>query len=49
VLFMSGATPVLAAQGALKGHLTLLEKPFTGAELITAVHHTLHPDQQLPR
>jgi PAS domain S-box-containing protein len=45
VLFMSGyATPVLAAHGTLTRDLTLLEKPFTGAELITAVHHTLHPE-----
>jgi two-component system cell cycle sensor histidine kinase/response regulator CckA len=46
VLLMSGyATPVLAAHGTLDKGLTLLEKPLTGTELITAVHHTLHPGQ----
>ncbi|MEV4281534.1 ATP-binding protein [Actinoplanes xinjiangensis] len=46
VLFMSGyATAVLTAHGTLAEDITLLEKPFTGAELVTAVHRSLHPEQ----
>ncbi|MEU4159283.1 PAS domain S-box protein [Actinoplanes sp. NPDC026670] len=42
VLFMSGyATPILADLGPLDPAITLLEKPFTRRELLTAVHHAL--------
>ncbi|MEU4419255.1 PAS domain S-box protein [Actinoplanes sp. NPDC024001] len=42
VLFMSGyATPFLATHGTLDPANTLLEKPFTRRELLTAVHQAL--------
>jgi signal transduction histidine kinase/CheY-like chemotaxis protein len=43
VLYMSGyATPVLAGQGTLDPTITLLEKPFTRTELLTAVLQAIH-------
>ncbi|MEU7901419.1 PAS domain S-box protein [Actinoplanes sp. NPDC049118] len=43
VLFMSGyAQPVLTTHGTLPPDVHLLEKPFTGAELVTALHQQLH-------
>ncbi|MEV0902182.1 ATP-binding protein [Actinoplanes sp. NPDC049802] len=49
VLFMSGYdTPVLAAQGTLDPHITLLEKPFTRTQLIAAVHQALHGERPPP-
>jgi CheY-like chemotaxis protein len=42
VLFMSGyAQPVLASQGTLEPGVVLLEKPFTAADLLTAVRNRL--------
>jgi two-component system cell cycle sensor histidine kinase/response regulator CckA len=42
VLFMSGyAQPVLASQGTLEPGVALLEKPFTAADLLTAVRRRL--------
>ncbi|MEV0901085.1 PAS domain S-box protein [Actinoplanes sp. NPDC049802] len=42
VLYMSGySTPLLDTQGAHDGDVALLEKPFTRAELLTAVHQAL--------
>jgi len=42
VLFMSGyAQPVLASQGTLDPGVVLLEKPFTAADLLTAVRRRL--------
>jgi two-component system, cell cycle sensor histidine kinase and response regulator CckA len=42
VLFMSGyAQPVLASQGTLDPGVALLEKPFTAADLLTAVRRRL--------
>ena len=43
VLFMSGyARPVLASQGKLDSTVTLLEKPFSGADLIETVGQVLN-------
>ncbi|MGA5299972.1 PAS domain S-box protein [Nucisporomicrobium flavum] len=43
VLFMSGyAQPVLTTHGTLAADVHLLEKPFTGAELLQALHATRH-------
>ncbi|GLW31969.1 histidine kinase [Actinoplanes regularis] len=43
VLFMSGyAQPVLTDHGTLSADVHLLEKPFTGAELMRALHDELH-------
>ncbi|MEV0900875.1 PAS domain S-box protein [Actinoplanes sp. NPDC049802] len=43
VLFMSGyAQPVLTTHGTLSADVHLLEKPFTGAELMRALHDELH-------
>jgi CheY-like chemotaxis protein len=42
VLYMSGyAQPVLAAQGTLDPGVALLEKPFTAADLLSAVRRRL--------
>jgi CheY-like chemotaxis protein len=42
VLYMSGyAQPVLASHGTLDPDVYLLEKPFTGTELLTAIRHQL--------
>jgi PAS domain S-box-containing protein len=42
VPYMSGyAAPVLTAQGTLPPRTSLLEKPFTRAELLIAIHHAL--------
>ncbi|BCJ49194.1 hypothetical protein Asp14428_06690 [Actinoplanes sp. NBRC 14428] len=42
VLYMSGyATPVLASHGTLDPTITLLEKPFTRADLLVAIHQAL--------
>jgi CheY-like chemotaxis protein len=42
VLYMSGyAQPVLASQGTLDPGVVLLEKPFTAADLLTAVRRRL--------
>jgi PAS domain S-box-containing protein len=42
VLYMSGyAQPVLASQGTLDPGVMLLEKPFTGTDLLRAVRHRL--------
>jgi len=42
VLYMSGyAQPVLTCQGTLDPDVTLLEKPFTKPQLLTAVRHIL--------
>ncbi|MBB4750552.1 PAS domain S-box protein [Actinoplanes lobatus] len=42
VLFMSGyAQPVLTTHGTLSAEVHLLEKPFTGAELMRALHEEL--------
>ena len=42
VLFMSGyAQPVLASQGTLDPGVALLEKPFTAADLLSAVRKRL--------
>jgi PAS domain S-box-containing protein len=42
VLFMSGyAQPVLASHGTLDPDVCLIEKPFTGTELLRAVHDQL--------
>jgi len=43
VLFMSGyAQPVLTTHGTLAADVHLLEKPFTGAELMRALHDQRH-------
>ncbi len=43
VLYMSGyAQPVLASQGTLDHDITLLEKPFTKPQLLTAVRNSLN-------
>jgi two-component system cell cycle sensor histidine kinase/response regulator CckA len=43
VLFMSGyAQPVLTTHGTLAADVHLLEKPFTSAELMRALHDELH-------
>ena len=42
VLYMSGyAQPILASRGTLDPGVTLIEKPFGKAELLTAVRHQL--------
>ena len=42
VLYMSGyAQPVLASQGTLEPGVALLEKPFTAADLLSAVRRRL--------
>ena len=42
MLYMSGyAQPVLASQGTLDPGVALLEKPFTAADLLSAVRHRL--------
>jgi two-component system cell cycle sensor histidine kinase/response regulator CckA len=47
VLYMSGyAQPVLAGQGTLEPGVHLLEKPFTGTELLAAIHHQLNRSDQ---
>jgi hypothetical protein len=43
VVFMSGyAQPVLTSHGTLPPNVHLLEKPFTGTELLQALHQQLH-------
>jgi DNA-binding response OmpR family regulator len=42
VLYMSGyAEPVLTENGTLQDGVTIIEKPFTGRELLRRVHATL--------
>jgi PAS domain S-box-containing protein len=44
VLYMSGyAEPVLTENGTLQAGVTIVEKPFTSAELLDRVHAILHP------
>jgi PAS domain S-box-containing protein len=47
VLYMSGyAQPVLTENGTLQAGVTIVEKPFTGRELLRYIRTALHPGQQ---